>query len=161
MFRCQARSLAGVPSPRAEGRGDPHQVVHGERDGDAHPGLRDRGLLESAMAMPRSTFGGVGLHVGLPEKAAASNFHPGANQPFMDGNKRVAVAAAEVFLLINGQELSANDNDVEELTRGVAAGRLSKDHVIEFFVRGVEICLAERWRRRIGLVAPGPHASQR
>jgi death-on-curing protein len=103
-----------------------------------NPGLRDRGLLESAMAMPQSTFGGVDLHVGLPEKAAAYHFHLGANHPFMDGNKRVAVAAAEVFLLINGQELSANDNDVEELTLGVAAGRLSKDHVIEFFARFVK-----------------------
>ena len=90
-------------------------------------------LLESAVAMPQSAFGGVDLHVGLPEKAAAYHFHLCANHPFMDGNKRVAVAAAEVFLLINGHELSASDNDVEELTLGVAAGRLSKDQVIEFF----------------------------
>jgi death-on-curing protein len=101
------------------------------------PGLRDRGLLESAVAMPQSTFGGVDLHIGLSEKAAAYHFHLCANHPFMDGNKRVAVAAAEVFLLINGHELSASDNDVEELTLGVAAGRLSKDQVIEFFARFV------------------------
>lgn len=103
-----------------------------------HPGLRDRGLLESAVAMPQATFGGADLHVGLPEKAAAYYFHLCVNHPFMDGNKRVAVAAAEVFLLINGQELSASDNDVEELTLGVAAGQLSKDHVIEFFARFVK-----------------------
>lgn len=101
------------------------------------PGLRDRGLLESAVAMPQSKFGGNDLHVGLSEKAAAYHFHLCANHPFMEGNKRVAVAAAEVFLLINGQELSASDNDVEVLTLGVAAGRLSKDHVIEFFARFV------------------------
>ena len=100
--------------------------------------LRDRGLLESAVAMPQSTFGGVDLHVGMPEKAAAYHFHLCANHPFMDGNKRVAVAAAEVFLLINGYELSASDNDIEELTLGVAAGRLSKDQVIEFFARFVK-----------------------
>jgi len=100
--------------------------------------LRDRGLLESAVAMPQSTFGGVDLHVGLPEKAAAYHFHLCTNHPFMDGNERVAVAAAEVFLLINGHELSASDNDVEELTLGVAAGRLSKDQVIEFFSRFVK-----------------------
>ncbi len=56
----------------------------------------------------------------------------------MDGNKRVAVTAAEVFLLINGYELSASDNDVGELTLGVAAGRLSKDQVIEFFAKFVK-----------------------
>ncbi len=113
-----------------------HRRVIEEFGGD--PGLRDRGLLESAMAMPQSTFGGVDLHVGLPEKAAAYHFQLCANHPFMDGNKRVAVAATEVFLLINGQELSAGDNDVEELTLGGAAGRLSKDHVIEFFARFVK-----------------------
>jgi death on curing protein len=112
-----------------------HRVIE-EFGGD--PGLRDRGLLESAVAMPQSTFGGVHLHVGLPEKAAAYHFHLCANHPFMDGNKRVAVAAAEVFLLINGHELSASDNDVEALTLGVAAGRLSKDQAIEFFARFVK-----------------------
>jgi death-on-curing protein len=112
-----------------------HRRVIEEFGGD--PGLRDRGLLESAVAIPQSTFGGVELHAGLPEKAAAYHFHLCANHPFMDGNKRVAVAAAEVFLLINGPELSASDNDVEELTLGLAAGRLSKDQVIEFFVKFV------------------------
>ncbi len=88
--------------------------------------------------MPQSTFGGVDLHVGLSEKAAAYHFHLCANHPFIDGNKRVAVAAAEVFLLINGQELSASDNEVGELTLGVATGRLSKDQVIEFFAKFVK-----------------------
>jgi death-on-curing protein len=113
-----------------------HRRVIEDFGGD--PGLRDRGLLESAVAMPHSTFGGVDLHVGLPEKAAAYHFHLCANHPFMDGNKRVAIAAAEVFLLINGHELSASDHEVEKLTLGVAAGRLSKDQVIEFFARFVK-----------------------
>jgi death-on-curing protein len=103
-----------------------------------NPGLRDRGLLESAVAMPQSTFGGVDLHEELPEKAAAYHFHLCANHPFTDGNKRVAVAAAEVFLLLNGHEMSASDKDVEGLTLGLAAGRLSKDQVIEFFAKFVK-----------------------
>ena len=101
------------------------------------PGLRDRGLLEAAIAMPQTKFDGADLHGGLPEKAAACHFHLCANHPFMDGNKRVAVAAAEVFLLINGQELSASDSELEEVTLGVAAGRLSKSHVIAFVARHV------------------------
>lgn len=113
-----------------------HRRVIEEFGGD--PGLRDRGLLESAVTMPQSTFGGVDLHLRLPEKAAAYHFHLCANHPFIDGNKRVAVAAAEVFLLINGHELSAGDNAVEELTLGVATGRLSKVHVIEFFAKFVK-----------------------
>ncbi len=108
-----------------------HSRVIEEFGGDS--GLRDRGLLESAVAMPQSTFGGNDLHSGLAGKAAAYHFHLCTNHPFVDGNKRVAVAASEVFLLINGHELSASDDEIEELTLGVAKGELSKDQVIEFF----------------------------
>jgi len=108
-----------------------HRRVIEEFGGDS--GLRDRGLLESAIAMPQSTFGGQDLHSGLAGKGAAYHFHLCANHPFVDGNKRVAVAASEVFLLINGHELSATDDEIEKLTLGVARGELSKDQVIEFF----------------------------
>lgn len=108
-----------------------HYRIIEEFGGD--PGLRDRGLLESAVAMPQSTFGGVDLHAGFAGKAAAYHFHLCANHAFVDGNKRVAVATAEVFLLVNGHELSASDDEIEELTQGVAGGQLSKDQVIEFF----------------------------
>lgn len=108
-----------------------HRRVVEEFGGD--PGLRDRGLLESAVAMPRACFSGDFLHGGLPEMAAAYHFHLCSNHPFIDGNKRVAVAAAEVFLLINGLELVVSDAELEELTMGVASGEIAKDDVIEFF----------------------------
>jgi death-on-curing protein len=97
------------------------------------PGLRDRGLLESAVAMPHSTFDGADLHSGLASKAAAYHFHLCANHAFVDGIKQVAVAVAEFFLLINGFELSASDDEMEELTLGVAGSQLSKDQVTGFF----------------------------
>ncbi len=112
-----------------------HQRVIEAFGGDI--GLRDRGLLESAVAMPQSSFGGTFLHVDLAEKAAAYHFHLCANHPFVDGNKRVAVAAAEVFILINGCELSACDDELEEITLGVARGQASKDDVIGFYKRHV------------------------
>ena len=102
------------------------------------PGLRDRGLLESAVAMPRSTFDSNELHTTMAQKAAAYHYHLCANHPFADGNKRVAVVAAELFLLVNGQELPASDDAIENLTMGVASGRLSKAQVVEFFERYVE-----------------------
>ena len=110
-----------------------HRRVVETFGGDA--GLRDRGLLESAIAMPRSTFDGTDLHTGVAEKAAAYHYHLCANHPFVDGNKRVAVTAAELFLMINGQELPASDDEIVKLTIGVASGRLSKAEVVEFFVR--------------------------
>jgi len=65
-------------------------------------GVRDQGALESAVAVPSSTFDGAFLHDGLFHMAAAYAFHIAENQPFVDGNKRTALNAALVFLDLNG-----------------------------------------------------------
>ena len=65
-------------------------------------GIRDTGLLESAVMMPQASFGGEYLHQNLFEMAAAYAFHIAENQPFLDGNKRTALVSALVFLDING-----------------------------------------------------------
>ena len=100
-------------------------------------GLRDRGLLESAAAMPFATFGGQFLHEGLPTMAAAYLFHFCKNHPFVDGNKRVALASAIAFLLLNGHELIASKTEAEELTLGVADSSISKEDAIAFFRKHV------------------------
>jgi hypothetical protein len=58
------------------------------------PGIRDLGLLRSALAMPEASFGGETLHATLYEQAAAYCFHSVKNHPFVDGNKRVGLAVA-------------------------------------------------------------------
>jgi death on curing protein len=68
-------------------------------------GIRDEGLLESAVMTPQASFGGEYLHTGLFEMAAAYAFHIAENQPFLDGNKRTALVSALVFLDINGIEI--------------------------------------------------------
>jgi death-on-curing protein len=112
-----------------------HRRMVDEFGGDS--GLRDRGLLESALAMPKAMFGGVYLHVDLPSMAAAYHYHLCANHPFVDGNKRVAVAVAEVFLRANGLQLEATDDEIVELTLGVASGATGKPEVIDFYVKRV------------------------
>jgi death on curing protein len=109
-----------------------HRRVCEEFGGDAS--LRDRGLLESAVSMPAATFGGEFLHAGLPAMAGAYLFQLCRNHPFVDGNKRTALVAAEVFLQLNRPRLLASDAELEQLTIGVAAGSLSKAGTIEFFV---------------------------
>lgn len=69
---------------------------------DGIQGIRDKGLLESAVMMPQASFGGEYLHQDLFEMAAAYAFHIVENQPFLDGNKRTALVSALVFLDING-----------------------------------------------------------
>lgn len=110
-------------------------AIHGRmiQQFGGEPGLRDRGLLESAVAMPAARVGGRYLHRGNAAKAAAYLFHLCRNHAFLDGNKRTALAAADVFLRLNGASLSATDDELEELTVGVAAGAVSKHQVVRFF----------------------------
>ncbi len=98
-------------------------------------GLRDAGLLESAMSMPRATFAGRHMHADLFEMAAAYLFHIVSNHPFIDGNKRTGSAAALVFLLINGVELEADEEGLEAITMSVARGKAKKAQVADFFRR--------------------------
>jgi death-on-curing protein len=101
------------------------------------PDVRDRGLLESAAAIPGAHFGGQFLHPNLAEMAAAYLFHLCMNHPFVDGNKRTALAAAELFMLANRHELKATNAELEEITFGVAAGSVSKQELTAFFEQHV------------------------
>ena len=107
-----------------------HQRVIAEFGGD--PAVRDQGLLESAVAMPSAQYGGEFLHADLPAMAAAYLFHLCRNHPFADGNKRTALVAAEVFLVLNGWQIQATSRALERLTFRIAEGPLTKDEVVSF-----------------------------
>lgn len=97
------------------------------------PGLRSRELLESAIAAPQATMMGETMMSDPIDIAAAYFFYLCSNHPFVDGNKRVALATCLVFLCENGL-LKNEELDVdawESLTLGVAAGVLSRDEVTQ------------------------------
>ena len=98
-------------------------------------GMRDLGLLESALAQPQATFGGEYVHQSLWEMAAAYLFHIASNHPFIDGNKRVGLLAALVFLELNGITLTQGSEELYELTMAVAAGRMTKAEVTVALMR--------------------------
>ena len=106
---------------------DLHQALL-EQTGGA-TGIRDLGMLESALAQPRATFGGADPHPTLVQKAAALGFSLTLNHPFVDGNKRVAHAAMAVFLLLNGIDLDAAIEDQEHLMLDLADGRITRDQL--------------------------------
>lgn len=92
-------------------------------------GLRDEGALRSAVARPRSTFGGQSLYPSLFEKAAALLESLCLNHPFIDGNKRVAYAAAGLLLELNGWRLKADADDAEVFMLEVAKGKRGKEEI--------------------------------
>ncbi|MBZ0137907.1 MAG: type II toxin-antitoxin system death-on-curing family toxin [Planctomycetes bacterium] len=98
-------------------------------------GLRDAGLLDSALAMPQAAFGGKDLHPDVPSKAGAYMFHISQAHAFIDGNKRVALATALAFIRLNGMDVNTNDDELIPVGMGVAAGEVSKDELIDFFRR--------------------------
>ena len=95
-------------------------------------GIRDIGLLESAIAQPKATFDGADLHPTLADKAAALGFALVANHAFVDGNKRIGHAAMEVFLSLNGHEFQASVDEQERLMLDVAAGVIDRAALTEW-----------------------------
>lgn len=98
-------------------------------------GIRDMGLLRSAIAMPRAQFGEQFLHASLFEMAAAYLFHLVQNHPFIDGNKRVGATAADIFLAINGIELTADERAYEKIVLSAIQGKIGKAELADFLRR--------------------------
>jgi death on curing protein len=92
-------------------------------------GLRDPGLLRSAVAQPMAQFAGAFLNEDLFEMAAALLTSLVKNHPFVDGNKRTALNAALAFLDLNGYQLEPATQALVDITRGVAAGEAGKSQV--------------------------------
>lgn len=89
-------------------------------------GVRDLGLLQSALAMPQASFGQEWLHRDLYEMAAAYAFHLSQNHPFVDGNKRTALACALVFLELNDTSLADPEGRLYQAMMDVASSTLDK-----------------------------------
>ncbi len=97
------------------------------------PGVRDWQLLQAAVAMPGASFAGEWLHRDLFEMAGAYAFHVSQDHPFFDGNKRVALACALVFLRLNGVALEDPEERLYGVMMGVATGELDKYGVADVF----------------------------
>jgi death-on-curing protein len=114
-----------------------HQDLVAEFGGGS--GVRDRGGLESAAARPAMTFGGDDLYGDIAAKAAALMHSLVLNHPFVDGNKRIGVAAAEFFLESNGFTLDASDQELEDLTLALAEGKVAVEALAIWFRQRVRL----------------------
>ncbi|MEI8365653.1 MAG: type II toxin-antitoxin system death-on-curing family toxin [Parachlamydiaceae bacterium] len=102
------------------------------------PGIRDKGLLISAVEMPRASMFGEYLHKTIYDKAAAYLFHLVQNHPFNDGNKRTGALTTILFLEENGVKIAFSEKDYEEFVVNVAQGKRDKDEISFFLKSGKE-----------------------
>jgi death-on-curing protein len=101
-----------------------HEAQLSEHGGGA--GVRDLGLFESALARPQQLASYGAPPPDAADLAAAYGFGLARNHPFVDGNKRTAFVAVELFLLLNGQRLAASDADCVMTMLALAAGELTE-----------------------------------
>lgn len=100
-------------------------------------GIRDFGALESALAQPEMTFASEDLYPTLIDKAGALAYSLCMNHPFLDGNKRVAHAAMEVYLVLNGLEINASVAEQEKLFLGLASGLVKREELTHWLRKNV------------------------
>jgi death-on-curing protein len=95
-------------------------------------GVRDLGLLESAVARPQATFDGNELYADVFIKAAALMDSLVNNHPFADGNKRTGVVSVGLFLLINGYKLKTSSSGMEDITMRVATKKVTLEKLAQW-----------------------------
>ncbi len=95
-------------------------------------GLRDRGLLESAVYSAEMTFGGAEIYQTLEEKCARLCYALTANHPFVDGNKRIGILTMLVCLRLNGAELKFTQEELIDLSLSAASGKLSYEDILDW-----------------------------
>jgi death-on-curing protein len=100
-------------------------------------GVRDVGILDSAIHRPRASFGGVLLYADLPNQAAALLHSIAMNHPFVDGNKRTAFTAMDVFLRLNGMRLNASEDEKYIFVMAVASGQLAFPAIVQWIAARV------------------------
>lgn len=100
--------------------------------GGSH-GVKDEGLLLSALGQPETGFGDQYFHKDLFEMAAAYLFHLVKNHAFNDGNKRIAALTAAVFLQVNGFMVTSDEDEFEKLVLDAAQSLASKEQIADFF----------------------------
>lgn len=97
-------------------------------------GIRDEGLLESALAAPFQTFGGEPVYPSLQAKAAQLGFGLIRNHPFVDGNKRIGAHTMLVFLAANGIELRYEQQELIDIVLSVAAGQIDRQGLLQWIL---------------------------
>ena len=109
-----------------------HEQLVAETGGS--PGLRDEGMLDSALNAPFQTFGGEDVYPSLQQKAARLCFGLVKNHPFLDGNKRIGAHVMLVFLALNGIELQHTQTELSDVILQLAAGTIQSSDLLNWIL---------------------------
>ena len=109
-----------------------HDQILAETGGAS--GLRDEGMLDSALNAPFQSFGGEDMYPSLQQKAARLCFGLVKNHPFVDGNKRIGAHAMLVFLALNGIELQHSQSELSDVILQLAAGEIESADLLRWIL---------------------------
>ena len=109
-----------------------HEQLIAETGGSS--GLRDEGMLDSALNAPFQTFGGEDVYPSLQQKAARLCFGLVKNHPFLDGNKRIGAHVMLVFLALNGIELQHTQTELSDVILQLAAGTIQSSDLLNWIL---------------------------
>lgn len=109
-----------------------HDQLISETGGSS--GLRDEGMLDSALNAPFQTFGGEDVYPSMQKKAARLCFGLVKNHPFVDGNKRIGAHAMLVFLALNGIELQHTQSELSDVILQLAAGEIEATDLLRWIL---------------------------
>ena len=109
-----------------------HEQLIAETGGSS--GLRDEGMLDSALNAPFQTFGGEGVYPSLQQKAARLCFGLVKNHPFVDGNKRIGAHVMLVFLALNRIELQHTQTELSDVILQLAAGTIQSSDLLNWIL---------------------------
>ena len=112
-------------------------MLHNEliRETGGSGGLRDEGLLDSALNAPFQGFGDVASFPSLQQKGARLGYGLICNHAFVDGNKRIGAHAMLLFLSLNGIELEYTQNELSDMILDVAAGNLRFEDMVKWIIK--------------------------
>ena len=98
------------------------------------PGIRDEGLLQSALEAPFQSFGGEDIYPSIQQKAARLGYGLIKNHPFLDGNKRIGTHVMLVFLCLNGIELDYTQQELEDIILSVASSEAGSEELLQWLL---------------------------
>lgn len=112
-------------------------MLHAEllRETGGAEGLRDEGLLDSALNAPFQTFGDTDVFPSLQQKGARLGYGLICNHAFVDGNKRIGTHVMLVFLALNGIELEYTQEELSDMVLGVASGELQFEDMVKWIIK--------------------------